>query len=176
MPEPDYSAATFARSPNSLAALMNSGTGNERLWREDELAAIFRHQLSAPVFVDLGRMPSGAAIRLQKLSEAQGLLLKSFSELFHHPSPPLELLELTKDFAKANMNHPGSALPQEVAAALYYTSIAAAAVRLNATISKLHRAALRKGYGWTKSQAWIDDPTKALIGEAIAKLPPKSSP
>jgi hypothetical protein len=169
MSQPDYSAAALTKQPGALAALINSGSETTRLWRPEELSAIFRHQLSAPVFVDLGQLPKGAAARLKQLSDAHGLLLKSFSELFHHQAPPLELLELTKDFAKANMDHPESALPSEIATALYYTSIAAAYVRLGARISRLKDSDLRRGWLWTRDQGWIDEKTKALLVEALSK-------
>jgi hypothetical protein len=169
MSQSEYSAAALTRRPEALAALLNSGSENARVWQPDEFAAIFRHQLSAPVFVDFARMPKGAAAKLKRVSDAQGLLLKSFSELFHHPVPPIELLEMTKDFAKANMDHPESALPGEVATALYFASIAAAYVRLGARISKLSDQDLRAGWLWTRDQGWIDEKTKALLAEALAK-------
>src|SRR5208283_5425908 len=100
----DSAAAVFKSRPKNLAALMEAGKERARLWRPDELTAIFRHQMSAPVLVDLGGFDPTTAARLKTLSDAQGLLLKSFSDLFHHPSPPLELLRLAKDFAKANLD------------------------------------------------------------------------
>jgi len=175
MPESEYSAAALTKRPGVLSALINSGSESTRLWGPEELAAVFRHQLSAPVFVDLGQMPKRAAVKLRRLGDAQGLLLKSFSELFHHPVPPVELLELTKDFAKANMDHPESALPGEVATALYYVSIAAAHVRLGARISKLGDDDLRRGWLWTRDQGWIDEMTKALLEEALSKGPTSPS-
>jgi hypothetical protein len=120
--------------------------------------------------VDLGGFDPPTALRLKNLSEAQHLLLKSFSDLFHHPVPPLELLTLTKDFAKANMDHPDSALPQEVAAALYYASIAAALVRLDKRISQLKDAELQRGLLWAKDQPWVDDPTRQLLAQAVNKI------
>jgi len=99
------------------------------------------------------------------------LLLKSFSDLFHHPSPPIELLKLTKEFAKANMDHPESGLPTDIVSVLYYTSIAAALVRLDTRISQLKDADLRRGLLWAKDQAWIDEETKALLLKAIEKIP-----
>jgi hypothetical protein len=128
--------------------------------------------MSAPVLVDLGGYDPGTAARLKRLSEAQSLLLKSFADLFHHPSPPVELLELTKDFAKANMDHAQSSLPHEVAAALYYTSIAAALVRLGARISRLPEGELRRGLLWTGEQAWLDEETKQLLLQAAGKMGP----
>jgi hypothetical protein len=170
MSEPDSSAALLKSRANKLAALMATGEERTTLWRADELAAIFRHQLSAPVVVDLGSFDARTATRLRTLSEAQGLLLKSFSDLFHHPSPAKELLELVKDFAKTNLDHPESGLPTEIASVLYYTTIAAALVHLNERISKLSGADLQNGLRWAQEQTWLDEKTRGLLAEASNKL------
>jgi len=172
MSEFDSAGSVFQRQPKSLAALLEASGEGSRLWRPEELGAIFRHQMAAPVLVDLGGYDPGTAARLKRLSEAQSLLLKSFADLFHHPAPPVELLELTKDFAKANMDHAQSSLPSEVAAALYYTSIAAALVRLGARITRLPEEELRRGLLWTREQAWLDEETKQLLLQAAEKLAP----
>jgi hypothetical protein len=171
MSEADSSTAVLKSRAKSLVTLMEAGSENSRLWGPDELAAIFRHQMSAPVLVDLGGFDPGTAVRLKTLSEAQGLLLKSFSDLFHHPSPPIELLKLTKEFAKANMDHPESGLPTEIVSALYYVSIATALVRLDTRISRLKDVGLRRGLLWASDQAWIDEETKALLLNAMKKIP-----
>jgi len=170
MAEFDTAGSVFKSRPKSLATLMAARREQGRLWRPDELAAIFRHQLSAPVMLDLGGFDPGAAVKLKVLSEAQGLLLKSFSELFEHPAPPIELLEATKEFAKLNLDHPESCLPREIAAVLYYTSIAAAVVRLDRRISQLPEAELRRGLLWARDQEWVDGKTRDLLNEALAKL------
>lgn len=170
MSEPDSSSALLKSRANKLAALMASGEEHSHLWRADELASIFRHQLSAPILVDLGGFDPRTATRLRTLSDAQGLLLKSFADLFHHPAPAKELLEAVKNFAKANMDHPESGLPTEIASALYYTSIAAALVHLDARISKLSDTDLQNGLRWAQQQSWLDDATKQLLAEAANKL------
>jgi hypothetical protein len=170
MSEFNSSSAVFKSRANKLAALLATGEEHTRLWRPDELAAIFRHQMSAPMQVDLGSFDARTASRIKTVSEAQGLLLKSFADLFHHPAPVIELLELAKDFAKANMDHPESGLPGEIAATLYYTSIAAALVRLDARISQLADADLQRGLKWAMEQAWLDEKTKALLAGAAEKL------
>ena len=50
----DSSAAVFKSRAKKLATLMAAGEERAKLWRPDELAAIFRHQMSAPMLVDLG--------------------------------------------------------------------------------------------------------------------------
>ncbi|HTV62608.1 MAG TPA: hypothetical protein VMH30_08580 [Verrucomicrobiae bacterium] len=171
MSEFDSSAAVFKSRAKDLAALMASGELRAKLWRPEDLAAMFRHQMSTPMLVDLGSLEARTAAKVRTLSEAHGLLLKSFSDLFQHPAPPLELLELVKDFAKSNIDHPQSGLPDEIATALYYSSIAAALVRLETRISRLPDADLRQGLRWTREQAWLDEKTKGLLAQALEKLP-----
>jgi len=170
MSEFDSSAALFKGRAKQLAALMASGDERGPLWRADELAAMFRHQMSAPMLMDLGSFDERTASQIKTLSGAQGLLLSSFADLFNHPSPPVQLLQLVKDFAKANMDHPESGLPSEIASTLYYSSIAAALVHLGKRISQLPDVDLKRGLGWTAEQSWLDEKTKALLSGAIKKL------
>ncbi len=169
-PEFDSLDAVQKSRANKLAALLATGEERARLWRPDELAAIFRHQISTPMLVDLGGGDSRTATRLQQICEAQGLLLKSFADLFQHPSPPVELLEMVKDFAKANLDHPEGALPAEIASALYYICIAAALVRRDTRISKWPEADLRRGLAWTRVHSWVDAPTRELLAQALEKV------
>ena len=170
MSEFDSSAALFKSHAKGLAALLASGDVQGPLWRAEELAAMFRHQMSAPVLMDLGSFDPRTAGQLKVLTAAQGLLLSSFADLFNHAQPPVRLLELVKDFAKANIDHPESGLPREIATALYYASIAAALVRLDARISQLPDADLQRGLRWTTGQAWLDEKTRALLEAALKKL------
>ena len=59
----DSAGALFKSAPKSLSALLAAGEERTRLWRADELGAIFRHQLSAPILVDLGGFDSANAAR-----------------------------------------------------------------------------------------------------------------
>jgi hypothetical protein len=173
----DFDSGALARSEaRTLAAFLAAGAEGARLWHPDEVAAIFRHQMAAPVLLDLAGFDPVTAARLHSLADAQSLLLKSFADLFLHPAPPLELLELTKDFAKANMEPAESVLPNDVAAALYYASIASALVRLDRRISRLDDAALRRGFLWAKERAWMDERIAQLLGQALHKLSREPSP
>src|SRR5690349_11563299 len=87
------------QAADALSSLMDIDADEPYPWRPDELAAILRHQMNAPVQVDLETLGNDAGAKLQTLAEARGLLLKSFGELLHHPNPPLQLLEMVKDFA-----------------------------------------------------------------------------
>ena len=100
----------------------------------------------------------------------QGLTLKSFGDLLAHPHPPVELLKVTKDFAKACRLSPRGALPKEIATVLYFASIAAAMVRCRRRITGLSDADLADGLRWTLARPWLDAPTRSLIEEGLALL------
>ena len=149
--------------PGLLAKMMGLDAEVARVWRPEELAAILRHQLSAPVEFDLPGLGPGAARKLKFLSSAQGLLVKSFADLFHHPHPPVDLLELTKQFAKAHIDRSDSALPREIALVLYYGSIAVALLRCGQRITELDDSSLCNGIKWAIGQPWVDESTRGLF-------------
>ncbi len=146
--------------------LLDTDRLDERLWQAEELGAVLRHQLHAPVQYDLRQLAGRRAGALKALADADGLLLKSFDDLFRHPHPPLELLRMTKDFAKAHRVHPVGLIPVQVAEVLYFASIAAAQVRCHVRLSSLSNADLAKGYDWCLRQPWVEALIKALIEEA----------
>lgn len=156
--------------PGRLASLMDMDDGAGRLWSEDELAAILRHQMSAPLQVDLGGLQKGLPGRLQTLAAAKGLLLRSFGDLLHHPNPPVELLILTKDFAKACRISADSPIPREIATLLYFASIAVARLRCGRRITALTDAAVRKGLDWALGRPWLDEATRSLCEEGLRSL------
>ncbi|MGA2662405.1 MAG: hypothetical protein ABSH34_33410 [Verrucomicrobiota bacterium] len=172
MPDFDSAVALSLSGPEPLAALLATGELPAGLWRQEEMAAIFRHQMAAPLAVDLGGLAPPAARRLEALAAAQGAPAQSFADLLRHQSPPLELLEMVKDFAKTNADHPENGLPKEIAAVLYYACIAAALLRLKARISKLSDADLGRGLRWAAEQPWPDEETKQLLARALAGIMP----
>jgi hypothetical protein len=178
MAEFDSAAALSLSGPGPLAELLAAGEPPAGLWRPEEMAAIFRHQMAAVLLVDLG----GVAPPVEDLPPeggvpaAQGAPCRSFADLLRHPSPPLGLLELVKDFAKANADHPENGLPKEIAAVLYYGCIAAALVRLMARISTLSDAELGRGLRWAVEQPWVDEETKQLLARALAGMTRAEAP
>jgi hypothetical protein len=79
----------------------------------------------------------------------------------------VELLKITKDFAKACRLSPHSPLPREVASVLYFACIAAAMVRCRRRISGLTNDALTDGLHWVLARPWLDAPTRALVEESL---------
>lgn len=160
MTERDYSHT----KPESLARLLDAEAGGGE-WSADDLAAILRHQLAAPLRADLTATNAHAGKTLDTISRAAPPPA-TFGELFAHPHPPPELLELAKDFGKALRRDTACGVPAGVATVIYYASIVAARLRCGRRISDLDEAALRRGVEWALAQPWLDAATRAMFEEA----------
>ena len=149
--------------PGALASMLEVDWAAGPLWGQQELAAVLRHQLAAPLRVDLGDGAACAAEPVGGAAATPPVRPETFYDLLHHPTPPVELLTRAKDFAKACRTDPRSALPKEVAAVIYFVAIAVARRRCGATITRLSPEELRAGIEWVLGQAWVDRTTRRLF-------------
>jgi RNA polymerase sigma-70 factor (ECF subfamily) len=133
-------------------------------------AALLRHLLAAPLPFDDDKADGDATDRTQGLSDGGARAWRCLGELLHDPQPSLELLERVKDFAKDNGTDPESPLPREVATLVYYASIAAALARGGRRISRQDEGSLRWGFEWGRDQPWVDEATRAVLGEGLRAL------
>ena len=152
----------------ALASMFDAARIAPRAWGEDELAAVLRHQLAAPLASDLGTMRGVGVGEVEQLAREASPPVGCFGELLHHRSPPVELLELTKRFAKRARCAKGAgvSVPKQVAAVLYFASIHVAASKCGRRISALPDAELRDGLSWVRAQHWVDAGTRELLGES----------
>ena len=160
----------FMTGPEGLARILTLDETGTDLWGAEEMQAIWLHQLSAPLDIDLSLVGSGRAKELGKSGETKPFLAKSFSELLEHPHPPLRLLNLIEDFAKQAARDSDDAQLRQVATALYYASYAARLTRCENRTGALNEAELKAGFAWALSRLWLDEQTKELIQNASASL------
>ena len=135
-------------------------------WRDEDLAAMFRHQLAAPLLAEVAAQHAGAPPAVPAgLSEGATL-----GDVLRHPAPPAGALPLVKRFAKAAKNDPDRPLPPAIANALYHLAIAAALVRSGERISSLADAELTEGIRWARGQGWLDAKWQELLAAARTLL------
>ncbi len=139
-------------------------------WSEGDLKAIFGHQWSTPLAVDLSGLDATLADRVALLASSHGLVLNSFGDLLGHPNPPLALLELTKEFAKRSLYSPCPSIPHDVARVLYFTSIAAALGHCQRKITTLDNAEVATGIKWALACDWLTDDAKAVLESGLEAL------
>lgn len=167
----DVTTDLFRSDPEHLERLFALALEHHPDYRPEELGAILRHQLSTSVEFDLSSLDPGSQ-RLLRAAAAcgEGGGIRTFRDLFCHPAPPIQLLQLTKNFAKGHLNHPESPLPPEIATVLYYTSIVTARVRLDRQISRLAAADLERGVRQVLSEQWLDPDLRDLLEEGLRHL------
>src|SRR4051812_25091927 len=152
--------------PGALAAMFDVEATSEGLWTAEELGAILRHQLDAPLGCDIAATGAISEDEIRRLSDHAGGPIRSFAELLHHPESPIDLLVFVKNFAKAVREDPAAALPKSIAAVLYFASIVGASRRCGRKITRLSDEEIRTGVEWVLAQPWVDPATRALfVGE-----------
>lgn len=164
----------FRTDPGRLSKVINICDTVQDAWNEKDLPAMLRHQLSAPLKFDLSsKKGKGAALKTcaDILDEADSLAIITLLDLFQHPSTPLALVKLTKDFFKIRAGRADNRRPdQRVAYLIYLLLILHARIRLGSFITKLTDAQLLHGVEWASSQTWLDQTSKALLLDARKKL------
>ncbi len=161
----------LSKQASSMARLMETSEDAGSLWSPEELGDILIHQLAAPLAQDLKSVGGGrGALEAASLSPPVPPI-ETFGDLFLHSSPPLELLQLVKRFAKSCRSGRESPLPDEIATILYFVTIVVARLRRGASISGLDDQSLRAGLEWTLAQPWLDEDTRGLLQEGLDSLP-----
>jgi hypothetical protein len=154
-----------------LSGLLLLADDKSATWSPAELASLWRHQLAAPLLVDLGTVEPDAAMTISQATATDLRKLESFVDLLDHPSPPIELLQLAKSFAKSRRSAgPDAGFPAEIATGLYYLSIALALTRLGRRISEMEDAKLKQGFEWAVRQPWLDSKSKEVLESGMTSI------
>jgi len=152
--------------PRLLAQFLAVDDVPRRLWSDGELGAILHHQLATAVHIDLESADAAIRVRLEALPLDQQPKSRSYEEVFQLPAPPVELLNLIKQFAKSSRIRGENVLPPEIATVIYLASIVAARLRIGARISEQSDESLLHGIQWVLDQPWVDEKTRMLFLQA----------
>ena len=108
--------------PGLIARLLET-TPDRRNCGCQMTCALMRHQLAQR----LSDLDADLVDDLIDTADDEGAetALVTLDDLFHHPAPPLSLLNAVKRFGRNQVHEPDRALPEEIASALYFGSIAA---------------------------------------------------
>ena len=156
--------------PKALARVMAIAEDSAPAWSTEELTAVLTHQLDVSLETDLRRHDRNIEQKLERYRAALKTPLTSFADLLSHHDPPLELLVMTKNFAKANRQQAERGFPPEVAMVLYFAAIAAAVGRCREHITTLSNNDLRVGFEWCRSQSWVNAWLVSLFSQGLNAL------
>lgn len=135
-------------------------------WRDEDLAAMLRHQLAATLRSALDVLDDASATRTLDGAPAD----ETFERLLSRPDPPAALLDVVRRFGKTAMADSRSLVPHEVGAVLYYASIATARRRCGHRISGLSDEALTQGVETVLEWDWVRGLTRDLLESELAVL------
>lgn len=172
-PADDAESSICQSNPSEVAGLLSVRGTAQGNWRTEELAEVLRHGLETSLSEYLALQPFPGLLPAYSADtpSEQHAVSTSLRELFHAPAPPLGLLIALKRHARQLLKPGVSDLPQEFHRFVYFVSIAAALVHHREGISKSETNVLRVGLEQMAEQAWIDDDTRGLLGEALRRLP-----
>jgi hypothetical protein len=155
-----------AETPSQV---LDSGDWPGGDWSEQDLPAMFRHQLSAPLRLDLGpslRKIAGSKTRRSNVVNPAAPRLESFADLLFASEPPLDLLKLSKDFFKDRTRQYAKGSPEWQFAYLFYLLSVSAAGSRASEISSLARCELLAGIKWALQRDWLDQRAIALLSHS----------
>ena len=156
-----------------LARLLALGRDGGETWTDADLEAMTTHLLERPLVEEVSGDDPRSASTIRGHCESVEPVIRTFSDLFAHPSPPLELLKLVKDFAKSSRvsataegrTASGVSLPKPVSAVLYHVAIAAAQKHHAVRITRLDEGSCRDALEWVVAQSWVPADLKAAVLE-----------
>jgi len=153
-----------------LAILFGVGTQREIGWLEDDLRDLLQHQLEMPLAKEL--YLEASQLRALELAGSDSVQqpLRTFGDLLTHDAPPVWLLESVKEFAKTADSRHDHPLPEKIATALYYLTIASALVRLKRQITSISEDGIFEGLTWLIRQTWVGAREKRLATQATEGL------
>ncbi len=154
--------------PQRLSRLWQCDSDALVQWQPEELASVFKHLLASPIVDEVEAVRPRLAERLRQREAAPEETFATFGDLLSHEQPPLDLLDLIKEFCKHAEDD--ESLPADVAFVLYTAVISVALVRCDKRITSADDRSLRSNIKWAGSRDWIDPDTKALLEEALAHL------
>ena len=147
--------------PRALATLFAVESESQEVWSEQELPALFLHQMEAQL--DLG---TGAGdVRAARANEAL-----TFVQVLSAPQPAVELLNQVKRQAKLMGRQAESAALRQISGVVYLAAVSAALVRCEVRITRASDAELDVRLRWAASRSWIDAETRGLLEDARALL------
>ena len=167
--------AANPRSKDILRALMDPSVPDTVPWSSNELRSILEHQLATPLRSEIGVFSQLAGFTLDRFKESIGNShLRTFGEVLHHPSPPVGMLRLIKDFAKLSLTS-DDGVPRDVARVLYVCAILRAR-SLGSDLTRLTRSGVEREARRCLAFAWLPESIRALLRVALCGIAPAADP
>lgn len=157
----------YSSDPGPLEELLGLERTAEGSAAESDGEGALARALAAPLVERLSNTKADWATAMEALCAEQKPPIRTVRDLLLHPSPPVGVLIMLKNAAKASRARPDGPLPDRAATALYLAAIGVAWYRCHEVITTLDIHGLPEKLNWAADQAW-NDPTLAAVLETAA--------
>jgi hypothetical protein len=164
-------------NPRLIIQMLRPDTAPGSTWQPPDLAGVLRHQLVKPLADVAATLPAATPAderSRRKPLPPTGQPPQTLRDLFAHPQPPLELLEIVKRHGRKQAQRTSQGWPKDVGSVIYFAAIAAALVRHGRRITKSDDDVLRLGFQRMLSFVWVEPPLRPLFVDALAQLAGKT--
>ncbi|RJQ63189.1 MAG: hypothetical protein C4530_03860 [Desulfobacteraceae bacterium] len=152
-----------------LGVLMDPSRPDASPWSPGDFRAILEHQLATPLLSELERFADIASCSpegiLSLLADC-GCSRHTFGDLLNLVAPPISVLKLLKDYAKASLTGKGD-LPEEVARVLYIVVILQGLKIGSRAISSLDDAIIKREARRCQTFGWLPENIRELLRYSI---------
>jgi len=151
-----------------LRSLLDSTEELDVPWEAEDLPAILKHQLSAPLGGELEAIAPGRSTAMVRRAETLGI--HSLADVLAHPGPPIEILQSFKQWAKEEMAAKHSGLPEAVLKVIYTATILKGLVTGNRDFTTLSHFEIQKSVRWCLAQSWLNPALARTLRECLKHL------
>lgn len=151
-----------------VASLFTAGQGSIRPVDDSEFGSLLNHQMRASVVAVLSEETNEPRATLDEIArELAGLGIRTFADLFDHPTPPAAALDAVRRYTKRLLKGEPESLPLDVARVLYVVTELCASTP-NAVAHGLASTANLSHLGrWCLAQTWLDERTRRLVRRGL---------
>lgn len=153
-----------------LAGLLNWNEDEHSPWSNEQLAALFEHQLKTPLCEQFAEVSPRLTAALSPVTSGEDQPIATLEDLLKHPSPPIEVLRAVKDWATHSMRSKNDKTPPQIAPIVYLTAVAVALVRCDERISTSGDTDLEATFRQALEATWTGDQIRRIFKLALAAL------
>ena len=146
---------------------MRLGQSGDFDWSDDDLKEMLAHQLSCPLTSELVGLDGIDTEQITTIAQGCQPPIDTFRDLLTAQTPPTQLLEAVKRYAKAVAHLPDRTLPEPIARVLYLACIVVAQLRRDRNMTRHSDEKVRQGVVWALDQPWMDPDLAGVLREFL---------
>jgi hypothetical protein len=139
------------------------------VWYQDDLKELMAALMATPLETAFAFADEAMKQKIGSVEMEEGTLRQRFSDVLHDIEPDLKLLKLVKSFSKRMKLNEDAPIPESIAVAVYFATVAAM-IRTGKASMSLSEEELVAKIEEVSDQPFVDAETQALLEDGMAFL------